>query len=135
MRNSLLVVNMARLLTALALLLAVTITLASFASTAAARSVRLPGNGMTADGASGAVDTAGGAITAESAPSFAQRSAGDEQSRRKLQTSRSDCDDAIRLNCDENQFLFFKWAKSAKAKKECENHRAEILAGCKKWGY
>ncbi|CAI7932096.1 unnamed protein product [Closterium sp. NIES-54] len=36
-----------------------------------------------AAGASGAVDTAGGAITAESAPSFPQPSAGDEQGRRR----------------------------------------------------
>ncbi|CAI7870739.1 unnamed protein product [Closterium sp. NIES-54] len=67
---------MARLLTALVLLLAVTVTLASLASTAAARSVRLLG-------ASGAVDTAVNVITAESAPSGA-RSRDDEQSRRKL---------------------------------------------------
>ncbi|CAI6010594.1 unnamed protein product [Closterium sp. NIES-65] len=55
-----------------------------------------------AAGASGAVDTAGDAITAESAPIFAEP-AGDEQGRRKLQTTISDCHDAIRRNCDENQ--------------------------------
>ncbi|CAI7814442.1 unnamed protein product [Closterium sp. NIES-54] len=87
---------MARLLTALALLLAFTVTLESFAYTDAARSVRLPGNG-----ASGAVDTAGGVITAKSAPSFAEPSAGDEQGRRELQTTQSDCADAITRNCDE----------------------------------
>ncbi|CAI7847523.1 unnamed protein product [Closterium sp. NIES-53] len=75
---------MARLLTALALLLAVTVTLASLTSTAAARSVRLLGDGMTADGASGAAHTIG-VITAEGSPSFARSSSGnDEQSRRKL---------------------------------------------------
>ncbi|CAI5459936.1 unnamed protein product [Closterium sp. Yama58-4] len=74
---------MARLLTALFLLLAVTVTLASLASTAAARSARLLGGGMTADGVSGAADTIGGVITAESAPSGA-RPRDDAQSRRKL---------------------------------------------------
>ncbi|CAI7878999.1 unnamed protein product [Closterium sp. NIES-54] len=94
---------MARLLTALALLLAVTVSLASFASTAAARSDRLRGIAITADGASGAVDTASGVITAESAPSVAQRSAGDEQGRRRELVGlflKSDCAAARKKNCN-----------------------------------
>ncbi|CAI7814448.1 unnamed protein product [Closterium sp. NIES-53] len=90
---------MARLLTALVLLIAVTVTLASLASTAAARSARLLSDGMTTDGASGAVDTAGGAITAESAPSFPQPSAGDEQGRRRELVSKSSCDKTRNRDC------------------------------------
>ncbi|CAI5954868.1 unnamed protein product [Closterium sp. NIES-64] len=49
-------------------------------------------------GASGAVDTAGGAITAESALSDARASAGDEQSHRKLQSPTAD---SYQMACNE----------------------------------
>ncbi|CAI5459930.1 unnamed protein product [Closterium sp. Yama58-4] len=109
-RDSLLVVIMARLLTALALLLAFTVTLASFASTAAARSFRLPGNG-----ASGAVETAGGVITAESAPSFAEPSAGDEQDRRELfHVTPSNCVNARNKDCSKAAVLFWTPLRNAR---------------------
>ncbi|CAI5459931.1 unnamed protein product [Closterium sp. Yama58-4] len=113
-RDSLLVVIMARLLTALALLLAFTVTLASFASTAAARSFRLPGNG-----ALGAVNTAGGGITAESA--------GDEQDRRELIRLRSTakdgtlCSQVMKRDCSAPKTIFMGLIKADPAAAKCSS--------------
>ncbi|CAI6010592.1 unnamed protein product [Closterium sp. NIES-65] len=86
-----------------------------------------------AAGASGAVDTAGGAITAESALSDARASAGDEQSHRKLQSPTADsyqmaCNE-VKSDCSAPNTYFFGLIKgkkpSAQKIKECEDlHRA-----------
>ncbi|CAI5481316.1 unnamed protein product [Closterium sp. Yama58-4] len=66
------------------------------------------------DGASGAVDSAGGAITAERAPNFAEPSAGDEQGRRRELLTKKDTETrrsrAARLNVRESLRNAIVWA-------------------------
>ncbi|CAI5521562.1 unnamed protein product, partial [Closterium sp. Naga37s-1] len=82
--------------------------------------------------ASGAVDTASGVITAESAPSVAQRSAGDEQGRRRELVGlflKSDCAAARKKNCN-------SWTHpTAASRNACEENKAKLLSICAANGF